>query len=509
MKDFIKDSSIFIVSTIILIFISTIILLITTEFSLIKDKKLVTDNYTLSYDSTWSIRSKKKNQVVLKHKKGPVLRIVITDISEDYKYDNLSSSIDNILYNIEKENSNITLMNKESTRINNNDSYKVLYKNEKHSKATLLTIIKESNKLIICDFSSKEKYFDLLLDSQNDIISSLELNHPKLNLKETLNINTTNIKWINNPNLAKKITSSQEDTISNMNYQVKYKIPSIFILNELNTTNSHYTYRYDNSKIELKTNIKNINLFEYLNTDNSKNTLYYNYRYLKDKKNYKEFLSNKDNTYIYKNSYTDKYEYENVEIIYPLDNNHIFIITINIMNGTVPIELINNIKLIDYNKYSSNINKIIKDNNLISYLKILSNDKENISQIKIVLPTSYNEIDKSNNMYRIRYFKKKTINLKYDIINNIDNSIESIKSNYNVYSNYGKTSLKKINNYNEYILYEGYYHNKDNKIYTNILFKKIDNFYVKIEVEDTKSIDKELLKEITNISNEIKKYKGE
>ena len=172
MKEFLKQSYLFIISTSIFVFVGVIILIITTNLSLITEKQVNTDNYSFTYDSTWSIRQKKDDLIVLRHKKGPVLRIQITDMNEDYRYDNLSSSIDNILYNIEKENSNITLTNKESLKINNNDSYKVLYKNNKLSQSTLLTIIKESNKLIICDFTSKEKYFDLLLDSQNDIIST-------------------------------------------------------------------------------------------------------------------------------------------------------------------------------------------------------------------------------------------------------------------------------------------------------------------------------------------------
>ncbi len=509
MRQFLKQSYVFIISTSVLVFIGVIILLITTKFSLITEKHLETDNYSFTYDSTWSIRLKKENSVLLKHKKGPVLKIVVTDIQEDYKYDNLSSTIDNILYNIEKENTNITLMNKQPVKINNNDSYKVLYENKKLSKNTLLTIIKESNKLIICDFSAKNKYFDLLLDSQDDIISTFKLNHQKIDLKETLNLNKTGIKWIHNKELSTEIKDTQEDTISNMNYTITYKIPSIFIINELNTTNSHYTYRYNNSKVELKTNIKNINIFEYLNSDKSKNTVYYNYKYLNTKKNFKEYLSNKDNTYTYKNSYNEKKPYENVEMIYPIDKNHIFIVSISIMNGTIPIDLVNNIKMIKSNHYSSNINKIIKNNKLISYLRILSYDKKDMNEIKISLPTEYTELDKSNNMYRIRYFKKKTINLKYDIINNIESSITNIKSNYDVYSKYGKYFVNKKSNYKDYILYEGSYVKKDTKIYTNILFKKFDNIYVKIEVEDINTINKDLLDEISNVSNERKKYKGE
>ena len=502
MRDILKRSYLFIIITVILVTLGTIILMITTKFNLITEKAYSNDYYSFKYDSTWSIKNKSNNKILLKHKKGPVLRIIITDLTEEYRYDNLSSSIDNILFNIEKDNSNIKLVNKEPLKINNNDSYKVLYKNTKLSKQSLLTIIKQSNKLIICDFSSKDKYFDLLLDSQDDIISTFKLNHKKINLNNTINLNTSNIKWINNKELESKLNKNKEDTISNMNYQVNYKIPKIFKLNELNTTNSNYSYRYNESKIDLKTNIRNINIYEYLNNKKGNNTIYSNYKYIKDKSNYKEYLSKKDKTYTYKNSYKEKGNiYENAEIIYSLDNNHIFIITINSYRGTIPIKLINNIKLIKYNKYSSNINKIIKNNKLISYLKILDNN-ENIIKIKIELPLSYEEIDKENNMYKTRYFKNKTNIVKYDIITNIERSIENIRSNYNVYSNYGKVSLTKKNNYKDYILYEGSYHNKDNKVYTNILYKQINDFYVKIEVEDSNIIKDTILNEITNIKGE-------
>ena len=351
MKDFLKQSYLFIITTSILVFVGVIILILVTKFNLITEKQLSTKTYSLEYDSTWSVKYKRKNQLVLKHKKGPVLKIIITDLTDEYKYDNLSSSIDNILFNIEKDNSNIQLVNKEQLKINNNDSYKVLYKNDKSSKDTLLTIIKQSNKLIICDFSSKDKYFDFLLDSQDDIIRSIKLKEEKINLKSTIDLTTKKIKWNTNKDLSKLIKSFQENSISNMNYHVEYKIPDIFVLNELNTTNSHYTYRLDNSRIELKTNIKNINIYEYLNNNKSKNTIYYNYNNIKDKSNYKEYLSKSDNnTYIYKNSYKDSKYYENVEIIHILDNNHLFIVTINIYNGSIPIKLINNIKLIKYYK---------------------------------------------------------------------------------------------------------------------------------------------------------------
>ena len=69
--------------------------------------------------------------------------------------------------------------------------------------------------------------------------------------------------------------------------------------------------------------------------------------------------------------------------------------------------------------------------------------------------------------------------------------------------------VNKKSKYKDYILYEGSYTTKNNKIYTNILYRQIDKLYIKIEIENIDRINNNLLEEVTNISNEIKDYKGE
>ena len=104
MKNFVKDMMITIVVAAIIVVFGMILILVVQDNKSIKNKELVTDNYILKYDSTWKLRSNDDDSVRLKHKNGSVIDISIEELPETYKYSNLSSTIDNVLYSIENEN---------------------------------------------------------------------------------------------------------------------------------------------------------------------------------------------------------------------------------------------------------------------------------------------------------------------------------------------------------------------------------------------------------------------
>ena len=106
-------------------------------------------------------------------------------------------------------------------------------------------------------------------------------------------------------------------------------------------------------------------------------------------------------------------------------------------------------------------------------------------------------------MYMMKYFTNNKYNLKYYLSRDIDTNNNLIKSNYRVYSKYGKNninknSVKKLNNRN-YYLYSGYYYDKIELINTKILYTKIDDYYLTIEIESRNSINDNLLKDVTDI----------
>ncbi len=505
MKSLIKQSVTFIISMSIVVLIGLIVLVLINHNSTIKLKKISTDNYILNYDTTWELYSKGKDYITLKHKSSSsLIDINIIELNNEYKYLDLSQSINNILYSIEKNNSTLQLVSTESYNYNNTDSYKALYKND--NKETLLTFTKESNKLIMFDLTADSKYFDLLLDSYNEIVKGFSLNHKKLNLNSKIDISNNRIKWKSNRETDAIIDSNNKFEIYDLNYYVSYSVPKIFTLEELNTTTNRLTYRTNDFMITIKAYNRESNIYEYLNNSKDKYTIYNEYSYLNDKKNYKEYISKlDDNTYIYKNSYTDEsIPYENAKLIYSLDNNHIFIIELSSSKCYISEKLISSIKLISYNKYSSNINRKVEDNKLVSTIKYYTDsNKDNYKKIDIKLPLDYKELDKGNNMYMIKYFTNNKYNLKYYLSRDINTNNNLIKSNYRVYSKYGKNninknSVKKLNNRN-YYLYSGYYYDKIELINTKILYTKIDDYYLTIEIESRDSINDKILKDITDI----------
>ena len=122
MRGFIKDMTITIIVAAIIVIFGTVLLIVAQDNVSIKNKELATDTYILEYDSTWKLRSNDDDSVRLKHKNGSIIDISIDNLPETYKYSNLSSTIDNVLYSIEKENKGLKLLKKEIVKINKSDS---------------------------------------------------------------------------------------------------------------------------------------------------------------------------------------------------------------------------------------------------------------------------------------------------------------------------------------------------------------------------------------------------
>ena len=194
MKSFVKDMMITIVVAAIIVVFGIILILVVQDNTSIKNKELVTDTYILKYDSTWKLRSNDDDSIRLKHKNGSIIDISIEELPETYKYSNLSSTIDNVLYSIENDNKELKLLKKEIVKINKSDSYKVLY--EKGDNESLITIMKKGDKLILFELTSDNKYIDILLDSYNEIVREFKLNHEDIDLSGEIDINKSRIKLI-------------------------------------------------------------------------------------------------------------------------------------------------------------------------------------------------------------------------------------------------------------------------------------------------------------------------
>ena len=174
MRGFIKDMTITIIVAAIIVIFGTVLLIVAQDNVSIKNKELVTDTYILEYDSTWKLRSNDDDSVRLKHKNGSIIDISIDNLPETYKYSNLSSTIDNVLYSIEKENKELS-------------EYRKLYEDLKQEFDDLKRIIdekiaiekKENERTIIREKASELVYEKLADEQSKKVFENTQGEHRK------------------------------------------------------------------------------------------------------------------------------------------------------------------------------------------------------------------------------------------------------------------------------------------------------------------------------------------
>lgn len=475
MYRFLKDNILIIIVVLLVFIIGVIIFKNKKTYFIFKD-----ENITFKYNYTWDIIDYKN--IKLKHNSGSNISIKINVVDDS----SLDSLVDSLLLKINLD-SKYKMINKEKIVINNRDVYSVLYKRDNNN--TLVNIMKIGDRLIIYKYNASDRYFDILLDNSNEIYNSIKLNNKKeINFYGKKEIKFKKIEFNKNKIVDLKLNSNSKYKINSYNYEVNYSIPDIFRNNNISSNKGNYLYRDGNNSINLNTFVLNKNIFDYLDDFNNKESINYKYKYLDDKfyENKKYFLEKRDSYYIYKNSYNiNNNYYEHIELIYVLDKNHLFNIIISGKNNFISEKLINNIRVNSYKKYYYNVNRVIKNNNLI--LSLLS------GKINISIDSNYREIDYNVDKERVIYLEKKDRKVKYSIISNINSALKISDININSNKDFGDyKNLYNVNNLNynnrEFIHYKGYYNTlinkKEKSVYMNVLFLNIGNEYLMVEIKD-------------------------
>lgn len=133
----------------------------------------VSDNFKLSYDNTWKLK-KNENGVKLTHKKTEsVLSIQYKKLDKNYLDTKLSDIISDIIYSIENQNGNYKLINKLSNPSDRYESFSYLYEGD--NDQTLVNIYKKDDALIVVYYNANSECFDIILDSVDSILDSLEI----------------------------------------------------------------------------------------------------------------------------------------------------------------------------------------------------------------------------------------------------------------------------------------------------------------------------------------------
>ena len=466
-------------------------------------KKIDEKNYSLKYDISWKIDQKEENKLSLKHSEGADIEINITKLSEEVAYLGIDELIDEIMYNISMQNTSYNLIynGKENFTKDKYTGYKLLYEND--DEQVMVNIYKVSDKLVTAKFVAKSDVFDILLDSVTNILYSFNVKEESFDLQEKIELETSNISFIENKEIDKLYNDTKDYEIANKHYMVNYKIPSIFEVYEIRSDTNTFSLRNDLGEIRVMVSVSNLNMYEYLSKDNKYN-IYSEYSMYKEKEEYSDFKENLTkfksdyDSYIYKNSYyytkAAKYDenqtlqnynklYENAIIVYALDNNHY--LEIKIKSEDVPItqKLINSIKINSSKNYSSYIKIEKEDGAIIGRLKQYSeiSKKDKINYVTLRVPDKYVEVDKERNIYEERNYKL-GYNEKLDISDfevryilsssTVQSQIDTINSVY-VTSNYGETNNLKysgdiILNNKTFKVYDGGYTDLSGILLTNI-----------------------------------------
>lgn len=545
----------------IAIIIASVIVLVgilpLTLFNVLKSnsKLIVLDekNYGLKYDNSWKIKEKKDKYVILNHKASKsLLKIEVIDLDKEYKYNDIDDLIDEIVYNIRKQNKTYKLISKQKdifTKYEFN-GYKLLY--ETKTEQVMIMTFKKGDKLIVASYEAKNKYFDMVLDSVQNIVYNFNTVDETFKLKNSIKNKTSKINYFESKSLDKMLTDNKEYEIGSNNYKVVYEVPSVFELTSFNTTsNSFNLKKYDKAQIMISAYIYNKNVYEYLDKNNLNNVYksYKLYRKDKDISDFKEQISELDSkysdSYIYKNSYrtsatkyNNKFEAvsykrsdENVELIYSLNRNHILIFTINSTGSPITKKLLDSIKIKSITNYSSYTkNKIDSGYRVAELKKYIGYEKDKVNNIIIKLPESYKEIDKKNNLYDERYFglnydKDKelynyVIHYKLGVSNDVAKNVELLnikfKKFYGECNNYQKVGNITINS-KQFIEYVGGYTDLGGIPFTNInrykyyvnhkalFYRLTDDSYLIIEIQgNNQEISEDIINQATNFEIEEK-----
>lgn len=496
--------------------------------------------YDFNYDKTWQIKDKSDLSVSLNNKDKASLNIELINIDDEYKYSDLTDIIDDLLYTINSQNSNYKLISKKEDKVTKLEysGYKLLYENDESQ--AMITILKNGDKVVVFNYEALNKYFDILLDSVQNIIYNFALKPEKFELTSNITVNTEEMDYASNISLANKLTDTKDYTMASQNYEVNYSIPSIFKIKDFYSNYGNFEYKDSDGKIKITTGVYKVNMYDYIDSSKTIGTIYSDCSYMKEspdtykdlKEKISEFKIGDYSGYIYKISYTyhfvDDRQEEKYIIAVAINKNHIFEAKIEGEGIKIPQKLIEQIKINSVNNYSSYIIRNVENGYFnVEFKQFKDYNYKDYYLINLKLPEKYREMPSYLNVYTKRNF-----GLNYDHDNEVyqydidydfssyymEAAIESANSSMNSNSKYGAVSEMQeeepiILNDKKFLVYSGSYYKKGalyNSNESNIVYKvnkkilvyELENsryLTITIDANDT-DINEDILRELTNFS---------
>lgn len=157
----------------IIIIISIPIVILILSNNKVKQVKFENDYCKFTYDTTWKLKEK-DNEVVLTHKKTKsTIKIKNKKLDNNLIDIELKERISSITDMIKEQNPDYKIISVKDTPSDKYDSYSYLYEN--NDEQVLVNIYKKDTNLVVVYYSSPSKYYDIVLDSVDSIVNSLEI----------------------------------------------------------------------------------------------------------------------------------------------------------------------------------------------------------------------------------------------------------------------------------------------------------------------------------------------
>lgn len=359
MKKWIEKNKIFI----LIVFIILLIIVVGGIFFAYRNsnqnskiQEVNTINYSMKYDNTWKVKEQSDTNIKLCHKKSnSELNIIITELEDQIQYKTLDEIYNSLLVNIQEQNKEYRLLNKEDLIINQNNlkGCKMLFEND--SQQVEIYVYKQGNRLVVMTYEADYDYFDLVLNSANYIIENFILNEQKFDVISSINLETKDISFTQEKVVQDLLKDEIQEEIADNNYIVNYSLPSNFKVRQNSVNNKDYVFEGLNlgKYIQLNSDILESNLYEYL--DKEEIVSVYNHRSVySESEEALDKWSEDPLCYIYKNSYSSSSSKDEiVELIFEVNENHIFRVTITSMGVGIPKELVEMIKINKIENYAS------------------------------------------------------------------------------------------------------------------------------------------------------------
>lgn len=163
--------------TLSIIFVVSIIVVVLWIFIFKKNIYIRTfsdETISFKYDTTWKITRETDNIISLTHPTNSIIDIKISALPTNYINNDINVVVDEVKFDIEKQNVGYKLLKEEKNIISDNkyEAYKILYENG--DSQSLIVVMKNNNYLFVINYISKNEFFDILLDSFQTVLGSLE-----------------------------------------------------------------------------------------------------------------------------------------------------------------------------------------------------------------------------------------------------------------------------------------------------------------------------------------------